>query len=179
MVSIRWEDFSISEEEDDLDAKSVVLYNNLYQVSIHDLGRDWWHMCVVRRDRSSPRDWRDLQRIKNEIMGEEREAVEVYPRESRLVDTMNASHLWVAPAGVSWPVGYIQREVSDRVEGVNKQRPFLKTPKGFGEGEMSLDAPIMVPPSPPVGLRKKPSSEEGTSTAIFKKIMSFMEDKNK
>jgi hypothetical protein len=34
-------------------------------------------------------DWRDLQRIKNQLVGPECEAVELYPAESRKVDTAN------------------------------------------------------------------------------------------
>lgn len=36
----------------------------------------------------------DAQRIKNELLGDEYEACELYPAESRLVDGANQFHLW-------------------------------------------------------------------------------------
>ena len=87
--------------------------NNLYQVTIATHKSGWEHLSVVRRDRSAIHDWRHLQRIKNELCGPEREGVELYPAESRLVDTNNQYHLWVAPKGMSLPIGYAGRDVSE------------------------------------------------------------------
>jgi hypothetical protein len=42
-----------------------------------------------------PERWRDFQRIKNELVGPEHEAVELYPAETRVRDTSNTYHLWV------------------------------------------------------------------------------------
>jgi hypothetical protein len=39
-------------------------------------------------------DWREFQRIKNDIVGPEWEAVELYPAESRLLDPSNYYMLW-------------------------------------------------------------------------------------
>lgn len=63
------------------------------------------HLSIHRRDRAPARDWRDFQRIKNDVCGPEREAIELYPAESRLVDQANEYHLWVAPEGERLPVG--------------------------------------------------------------------------
>jgi len=52
------------------------------------------HLSIKRIDRKPVHDWRDLQRIKNQLLGEECEAMELYPAESRLVDTANQYHLW-------------------------------------------------------------------------------------
>jgi hypothetical protein len=52
------------------------------------------HLSIKNNDRSPVRDWRDLQRIKNEIVGEEREMAELFPRESNKVDLSNQYHLW-------------------------------------------------------------------------------------
>jgi hypothetical protein len=52
------------------------------------------HLSIKNNDRSARRDWRDFQRIKNEIVGPEREMVELYPRESGKVDLSNQYHLW-------------------------------------------------------------------------------------
>lgn len=39
--------------------------------------------------------WSEKQRIKNEIFGKESVAVEVFPKESELVDQANMYHIWV------------------------------------------------------------------------------------
>lgn len=55
------------------------------------------HLSIKRNDRSPIRDWRHLQQIKNEILGPETAAVEVFPPESQLVDSANEYHLWHTP----------------------------------------------------------------------------------
>lgn len=86
-------------------------------------------LSIKRRDKDWLRDWRDLQRIKNEILGPEWEAVELFPAESRLVDSSNQYWLWCLPPPHRFPFGMDERIVSD-VELVNprggssRQRPF-------------------------------------------------------
>jgi hypothetical protein len=73
------------------------------------------------------RDWRDLQRIKNEILGPNREAVELFPSEQRLMDTSNQYHLWALPEGQMFPFGYWSRVVSEETgDSTARQRPFDK-----------------------------------------------------
>lgn len=79
------------------------------------------HLTIRSRDGSPVHDWRDFQRIKNELVGEEAEAVELYPAESRLVDTANHYHLW-AFTQYRFPLGMAQRETSDGGPGIS-QRP--------------------------------------------------------
>ena len=69
-------------------------------------------LSIRRADRGWPRDWRDFQRIKNEIAGPEIEAVELYPAESRLVDTANQFWLWCAPPGESLPIGFTEGRIT-------------------------------------------------------------------
>lgn len=71
------------------------------------------HLSIKRLDREPAHDWRHFQAIKNEIAGWEREAVELYPAESRLVDGSNQYHLWVLGAGEQLPVGFDERGVGD------------------------------------------------------------------
>lgn len=109
-----------------------VFLNNLYQVTMRevkgtDFGDVLW-LCIVRRDRTHTHDWRHLQRIKNELVGPEHEAMELYPAESRLVDTNNQFHLWVFEKGKVIPLGYKDRDVCTEVEGKHKQRPFSPEP---------------------------------------------------
>ncbi|HRH85667.1 MAG TPA: hypothetical protein PLO41_02360 [Rubrivivax sp.] len=75
---------------------------------------DMFWLSIKRRDRAPVHDWRELQQIKNMIVGDEHEGFEVYPAESRLVDTANQYHVWVfVDPAVRLPVGYGQREVMD------------------------------------------------------------------
>lgn len=63
-------------------------------------------ISVRRNDRRPIRDWRDFQRIKNDIAGAECEAVELYPAMGRIMDTANQFYLWVLPPGERFPFGY-------------------------------------------------------------------------
>lgn len=80
-----------------------------------------WHLSIRRNDNQPMRDWRELQRIKNELTHPEADAVELFPAESRKVDTANQFHLWVFMDDAERPVssrvlpfGWLAREVSDR-----------------------------------------------------------------
>lgn len=71
-------------------------------------------LSIRRNDRAPARDWRDFQRIKNELVGKEIEAIELYPAESRKVDEANQFHLWgVYDSTFKWPFGFTERCVSD------------------------------------------------------------------
>tara|TARA_B100001741_G_scaffold274751_1_gene244644 strand:- start:768 stop:1331 length:564 start_codon:yes stop_codon:yes gene_type:complete len=71
----------------------------------------WLSISFRRNDRKPECDWRIMQRIKNEIAGLEREAVQLFPANSRVVDTSNQYHLWVAPVGEQFPLGYDESDV--------------------------------------------------------------------
>jgi hypothetical protein len=84
-----------------------VFVNDTYQVNIDrsaSHGFPSWlvvvHLSIKRRDKQAFDDWRDIQAIKNVLLGPEFEALELYPSEARLVDTANQRHLWAfAKAG--------------------------------------------------------------------------------
>lgn len=91
--------------------------NNIYQVvrRIDEFpsGRTF-HLSIKRLDQKPVRSWRDFQRIKNELIGPEYEAVEIYPADERLVDTANQYHLWgFAIPEYRLPFGFNERLVSD------------------------------------------------------------------
>jgi hypothetical protein len=80
--------------------------NEIYQVMI-ERNSPLIHMCIRRLDGRPCKDWSDHQRIKNELIGPEYEAVELFPAESRLIDTTNEYHLWVHPnPGFRFPFGF-------------------------------------------------------------------------
>ena len=83
-------------------------------------------LSIKRIDKESIHDWRELQQIKNEIVGEKNEAIEIYPSEDRIVDTANQYHLWVfKDPTIKVPVGFFDgRRVSHIPDGITKQRPF-------------------------------------------------------
>jgi hypothetical protein len=104
--------------------------NNLYQVQKRSCAEGFVHLNIRRRDGAIDlRDWRHFQQIKNELVGPECEAVELYPAESRLVDTSNKFHLWVCTDPTfRFPMGFKERDVIDanpksETPGT-KQRPF-------------------------------------------------------
>src|SRR5262245_12970239 len=66
----------------DDEAKCQYWINDIYQVAVHVLNDTWVQLNIRRRD-GKPifRDWRHFQQIKNELVGEECEAMELYPAE--------------------------------------------------------------------------------------------------
>lgn len=105
--------------------------NDTYQVVIVDakvLAEDFppmWHLSIKRLDKGPIHDWRDLQKIKNELVGAENEGMELYPAESRLVDSANQYHLFVfKSADIRCPFGFTSRYVDQTPFGKAKQRSF-------------------------------------------------------
>jgi hypothetical protein len=95
---------------------ATIWKNDRYTVIATPEQGDWdgpvW-LSIRRNDRKALRDWRHFQNIKNDIVGEEREGMEIFPAESRLVDTANQYHIWCTSAGVPIPVGFTKRMVTD------------------------------------------------------------------
>jgi hypothetical protein len=70
-----------------------------------------WLSIRANNGMTVERDWRDYQAIKNDLVSPDRQAIEIYPKESKLVDTVNVFHLWVLPEDIEIPVGYQYRDV--------------------------------------------------------------------
>lgn len=110
--------------------KEEVWVNDKYQVSVRrDIKHPGWpdmiQLSIKLLTQEPVHDWRDLQNIKNLLVGEENEAVELYPAESRLVDAANHYHLWViAKPGIKFPFGFPVRMTSSESIGDDKQRPI-------------------------------------------------------
>jgi len=140
------DDYEISKQKAKALLRSLkddeIWVNNLYQVNIRrrtgpgffdntkevyngfpkENGEVVW-LSIKRLDKEPIHDWRDLQQIKNEVMGEEAEAIEIYPAESRKMDVANQYHLFAFTTKI--PVGFVGRAVesSDKAEQVGaKQR---------------------------------------------------------
>ena len=74
------------------------------------------YLSIKRRDKKQCRNWSDFQEIKNQLCpdGDKRYAVEIYPPESRLVNTANQYHIWVLPLGFDIGFGFPTRAVVER-----------------------------------------------------------------
>lgn len=103
--------------------------NDVYTVVVRELENRGAHLSIRRNDREPVRDWRDFQEIKNRVLGEECEAVELYPAESRRVDASNQYHLWGSRRRkFRFPLGFDEKLMVhepdiDAAIG-SKQRPF-------------------------------------------------------
>jgi hypothetical protein len=128
-------DLSMKEFADKYHAgqETAVYRNSKYQVvkrviKANNKGCDLIHLSIKRLDKEPIHDWRDLQEIKNEIVGRYNEGMELYPAESRRVDTANQYHLWVfADPKYRIPIGFDTRLVTGVKEAESigaKQRKF-------------------------------------------------------
>jgi hypothetical protein len=127
---------SLGVEQDDYDdlvkryCKDEVWINDKYQVDVNrEIKTPGWpemvHLSIKLITEEPIHDWRDLQTIKNILVGEENEAIELYPAESRLVDMANRFHLWViATPGIKFPFGFPDRITASEAMGDEKQRPI-------------------------------------------------------
>lgn len=122
----------------DIDLKAPCFKNLDYQVHVNKkqvgfredgttpVNQVW--LSIRRIDRKPVRDWRDLQRIKTQLLGPDCEAVEIFPAEDRLVDTANQYHLWgYDDPTFRFPFGFFDgRVVDDKVDPATKavQRKF-------------------------------------------------------
>lgn len=106
--------------------------NNIYQVNVRPVAANDWpamiHLSIKRRDKQpiGVEHFRDFQRIKNELVGPDHEAVELYPAEDSLIDSANQYHLWaLADSAHRFPFGFRSgRLIIGKSEGGAVQRPF-------------------------------------------------------
>lgn len=110
--------------------KGAYFLNDKYQVvrNLFECGDTMMvHLSIKTLDKTAEHDWREYQQIKNELIGPECEAVEIYPAESKLVDCANQFHLWgwLSPK-VRLPFGFQERMVSEQGVHKSQQRPFNK-----------------------------------------------------
>ena len=87
------------------------------------------HLSIKRIDQLPIRDWRDMQRIKNELVGPNCEGVELYPAEDRVVDTANQYHIWCVNSGAfrfpfGWNEGTVRLDTEQAESTGAKQRTF-------------------------------------------------------
>lgn len=104
------------------------------------------HVTITRRksdgsmsfDGSTGFTWADKQSIKDELFGEDRAAVEVFPKSSRLIDTCDVYHLWVFDKKFDMPFGIHPKEYQKAVNrGALKlnQDELIELKKYYDESE--------------------------------------------
>ena len=105
--------------------------NSRYIVAVYPPERyaEGWprfvHLSFKHHANVAISDFRDMQAIKNALIGEESMAVQIFPAESQLIDGANQYHLWCL-------VPYCWPEVDEDTDW-----PWL--PVGFMEGRMVTD----------------------------------------
>lgn len=79
--------------------------NGVYAVLVRTVATAWGPVehAAITTLAGGDVPWRDKQRIKDEIFGAERVAVEVFPPAGELVDAADAYHIWVLPVGMHLP----------------------------------------------------------------------------
>lgn len=85
---------------------SRVWVNGLFIVQEYLTPNAWGAVRVMIRfaDARPDHDWGLFQRIKNDLYGPERVALEVYPSEYNKQDVANMYWLWVLPEGFDCPI---------------------------------------------------------------------------
>lgn len=112
----------------DLEENCIRVKNDIYVVVIRNtkekIGEMVW-LSICRIDKEPLHNWRDLQTIKNMLVGEDCFGYEVYPAEDQLIDTANQYHLWCFPNGYSLPFGFNDgRKVNYNSTSTTKQAPL-------------------------------------------------------
>lgn len=117
----------VLKDGDVYDDSAEMFVNSRYKVAKYDDG-EIIHLSIKRLDLQALQDWRELQRIKNELLGEEVEAVQLHPAESRLLDMCDQVHLWALKQG-RFAFGFNERIVTEgTVLPGQTQRPFERKP---------------------------------------------------
>lgn len=126
-----WEPMRRTGEEYPADPTAVIYGNNIYSATLRHHGEGWplgggpWAMIGIWcEDGEARHDWRDFQEIKNDLVGSNWEAVELYPSEARLLDPSNYYMLYCAP---SIPVGKFEgRRLAGPADCIAPQRGWSR-----------------------------------------------------
>lgn len=72
--------------------------NEIFAVQLFRLP-NCWDRVMIRKHDSTRMVWAEMQRIKNELFGEDRVAIEVLPRQKDVVDSANMYWFFLVPEG--------------------------------------------------------------------------------
>ena len=94
---------------------------------IYSASTEWWrgrvNISYKRHDRGTDIPWQHKQWIKNDILGDVWEAVELFPAESRLLNTANQYHLWGQP---KFPFGFPARYATDETHDTKAKQTLQR-----------------------------------------------------
>jgi hypothetical protein len=118
--------------DDPRDLGAAIFKNSRYQVHIRRIvakkqpAPDMVHVSLRRIDRGTLIPYRDIMRIKRELLHPEIELTQIYPAESREVDQANQYHFWgVNDVFYRFPFGFDQgRIVGDGTGDGGVQTPY-------------------------------------------------------
>lgn len=126
-------------DPDDPADNPEIWVNDIYNVTVRrwpddpvfGTRRGMIQIGIHTHDGTARHDWREFQGIKNQIAGEECEAFELYPAESRKLDPSNYYTLWCFPALKRIKVGINEgRRVWNAAEAMAPQRAFEEAGSG-------------------------------------------------
>lgn len=78
---------------------------------------------VITCNGESSIGWSEKMQIKNELFGEDRFAIEVYPKQDRLVDEADVYHLWIFNKKLEMPFGIHPKEYK---KAINRGATFYE-----------------------------------------------------
>lgn len=81
--------------------------NDRFAVQHFAFGGQEWLSIKRHHDGAAPPTWAEMQRIKNELVGEDRVGVEVFPKASEVVDEADLYHLWLYPEDEACPFNFV------------------------------------------------------------------------
>lgn len=92
------------------------LYEHKYCVMTREIKTNWGIVthAAFRNIEGSDISWKDKQWIKDTLFGKDKTAIEVFPREDRLVDAANMYHLWIFEKNFELPFGIHDNDLSER-----------------------------------------------------------------
>lgn len=92
-------------------------FGKVEHVTIIRISTDSSEEFTINTGGSAPIGWAEKMMIKNELFGENRFAVEVYPKQDRLVDVTDTYHLWVFDKKHNMPFGIHPKE---HIKAINR-----------------------------------------------------------
>jgi hypothetical protein len=85
-----------------------MLFNKTYLIEEFDRDSKWGkiRLISIRRNDSAPiYSWKEFWKIKNDICGKHRTAIQIFPAEADLVEAPYTYYLWVLPEDFQLPFG--------------------------------------------------------------------------
>lgn len=129
--------------------RRLAFRNNKYNGWLWEFEDGSCHVSFKRNDRAAARDWREFMAIKNDLVGLDREAVEIYPSEFNLVDAANEYHLWIYPRGFMCEMGFEESEILEGYNGHDHAEYRMTGKSGATQREFDPNLPVGV------GIRKQ------------------------